>query len=390
MLLAALALGWVIRGIYRRGFEVRSSTVGWIALYFVAAALASAAFSDYPKFALRSFRTTVIEPVALFFLLTAYIDRRRSMVLVAALAAGGAIAGLTAVFDPLLDRVITAGVPRLRGIFDSPNNLAFTLERTLPLLLGIFLAAGTPRLRRLAGSTAIAIGALLISTFSRGAWLASASALILMGTPLWRRLSGIRQAVVAGGVLIPVAVFLGFIGADRISVLLRAGDRSGVSRVWLWDSSVQMIRDFPLFGLGPDNFLYHYPAYLRPEAWREPNMSHPHNLFLDGWLSVGLFGVLALLAALGAFFYLTRRMYAARYRSPPRTVILGCAAAMTAASLHGLVDNSYFMPELAGFFWSMLAFAVAGSGGARSQLDWESTPSTNPNTEAIPRPQTPG
>ena len=390
LLFAALALGWAIRGIYRRGFEVRSSAVGWIALYFVAAALAATAFSDYPKFALRSLRTNVVEPVALFFLLTAYIDRRRSVVLVAALAAGGAIAGLTAVFDPLLDRVIIAGVPRLRGIFDSPNNLAFTLERTLPLLLGIFLAAGNPRLRRVAGTTAIAIGVLLISTFSRGAWLASVSGLILMGTPLWRRLSGIRQALVAGGVLIPVAVFLGFIGAERISVLFRAGDRSGVSRVWLWDSSIQMIRDFPLFGLGPDNFLYHYPAYLRPEAWREPNMSHPHNLFLDGWLSVGVFGVLALLAALGAFFYLIRRMYAAGYRTPSRTVILGSAAAMTAAALHGLVDNSYFLPELAGFFWSMLAFAVAGSGGGRKQPHLESTSSTDPNAEAITDPQISG
>ena len=48
-----------------------------------------------------------------------------------------------------------------------------------------------------------------------------------------------------------------------------------------------MARDNWLFGVGPDNFLTHYRAYMLPEAWREPNISHPHNLLLDAWVSLG-------------------------------------------------------------------------------------------------------
>jgi O-antigen ligase len=332
--------------------------MGLIAAYFVLAALASTAFAAYPKLAIRSFRTTVAEPVALFFLLTAFLRGRRSAALIPAIAVGGAIAAATAVFDPLMDRVITAGVPRLRGIYDSPNNLAFVLERTVPLLVGLAIAWKSSALGRMAAAVATGAGLILIATFSRGAWLASAAATALLAVPQWWQLSAPRRMVALSSVLIPVGALAGFVGTDRLSILFRTGDRSGVSRIWLWDSALEMIRDFPLFGVGPDNFLYHYAAYLRPEAWREPNMSHPHNFVLDGWLSTGAFGLLAIAVALILFFYLVGRSY--RLPSVPisRPILLGAAASMTAALAHGLVDNFYFLPELAGFFWTLMAFGV--------------------------------
>ena len=358
LLLIALATGWVVRGFYRREFELRRSTMGFIAAYFVIAALASTAFADYPKFALRSFRTTVAEPVALFFLLTAFLSGRRSAALIPAIAAGGAIAAATAIFDPLMDRVITAGVPRLRGIYDSPNNLAFILERTVPLLVGLAVAWKRSALGRMAAAVATGAGLILILTFSRGAWLASAAATALLGLPQWWRLSTPRRMLALASVLVPLGALAGFVGADRLSILLRTSDRSGVSRIWLWDSALEMIRDFPLFGVGPDNFLYHYAAYLRPEAWRESNMSHPHNFVLDAWLSSGVFGMLATIAALTLFFYLIGRSYRRPTGPISRPVLLGVAASMTAAVAHGLVDNFYFLSELAGFFWTLMALSV--------------------------------
>ena len=369
LLLMALATGWAARGFYRRKFELRCSTIGFVAAYFVLAALASTAFAEYPKFALRSFRTTVVEPVALFFLLTAFLSGRRAGALIPAVAAGGAIAATTVVFDPLLDRVITAGVPRLRGIYESPNNLAFIIERTIPLLVGLAVAWKGSALGRAATAVAAGTGVVLILTFSRGAWLAAAAATALLGLPQLRRLPVKRRLVGLGAVLIPIAALAALVGTDRLSILFRTGDRSGVSRVWLWDSAVEMIRDFPLFGVGLDNFLYHYAAYLRPEAWREPHMSHPHNLLLDTWLSTGMFGALAIIAALVIFYRLIRRSYRLPDCPIPRPVLLGVAASMTAAIAHGLVDNFYFLPELAGFFWTLMAFAVCLANRPTRQPD---------------------
>jgi O-antigen ligase len=115
-----------------------------------------------------------------------------------------------------------------------------------------------------------------------------------------------------------------------------------------------MVRDNPVFGVGPDNFLYQYRAYMRPEAWAEPNISHPHNLVLDAWLSVGLFGLLALVATIALFWFDWARLVR-RAAGRERFVAFGLAGAMAAALVHGLVDNGYFLVELAGSFWVLAA-----------------------------------
>ena len=66
--------------------------------------------------------------------------------------------------------------------------------------------------------------------------------------------------------------------------------------------------------------------------------------------------------ALVAVLVLLRRAYVRSGGKPERWVILSAAASMTAAVVHGSVDNFYFLPELAGLFWATAAFAVISSG----------------------------
>ena len=162
-------------------------------------------------------------------------------------------------------------------------------------------------------------------------------------------------------------------GVERIGQLLRIGDSGAVSRLAIWESAWRMARDHWLFGVGPDNFLTHYRAYMRPEAWREPNISHPHNVLLDAWVSLGVIGLVALVAVLALFWRDWARIRrAVAGRSDP--LAFGLAGAMTAALAHGLVDHGYFLPELAVTFWTLAAAVVAlavvrgaepSEGGAR-------------------------
>ena len=80
---------------------------------------------------------------------------------------------------------------------------------------------------------------------------------------------------------------------ERFRSLL-APEGTAVLRLRLWQSALEMVRDHPLWGIGLDQFLYLYPTYMHPDAWREPNLSHPHNLLLDFWLRLGLLGLVAL------------------------------------------------------------------------------------------------
>jgi O-antigen ligase len=188
-----------------------------------------------------------------------------------------------------------------------------------------------------------------------------------MAVPWWWRM-GLRPRIAALAIVAaPVVALAGIVGADRLGVLFRAGDQSSATRIWIWESALRMIAERPWAGIGPDNFLYLNSAFVNPAGWREPNLSHPHNLVLDAWLSTGVVGLLATALLIGLFYLTLHRRYHSSNEGAGRPLILAAAAAMTAMLVHGMVDNFYFLPELAGTFWVFMAYAVlVGSGDGKS------------------------
>jgi O-antigen ligase len=147
-------------------------------------------------------------------------------------------------------------------------------------------------------------------------------------------------AVAAAGVLLMVP----FLGAERFQRLFDFAQGTGFLRLQLWRSAWQMALDHPLFGVGPDNFLYHYRSdYILPAAWEEPNLNHPHNLFLDWWTRLGVIGLLLGLGWLGTGI---AGLVAWLRRGPEKALALGLLAAAAAAVAHGLIDVSYALPDL--------------------------------------------
>ena len=233
------------------------------------------------------------------------------------------------------------------------------------------------------------IGAALLFSFSRGAWLASAAgvAVVLIGLlalrggvaprSWWRSVArrrggtaGRRTLIAAVAALVLVLV-LGIGLATRVERLSSIGDPLGGTmalRLQLWGAALRMGLDHPLFGVGPDGFLYAYPAYREGVAWKEPFVSHPHNLILDYWLRGGIMGVAALgwlLAAWGrGVWRVLRKGGAAVPNAPPdgvrrsQLLALGLAGSLTAFVVHGLVDNSYFLPDLAYVCWASAGVLV--------------------------------
>ena len=125
-----------------------------------------------------------------------------------------------------------------------------------------------------------------------------------------------------------------------------------------------MGRDHPLFGIGQDQFLNQYQLknpdgtyhYITQAQVAELYTAHPHNILLDWWLSLGIMGLLVLMWLLWRYYreaiYLAR-WCASKLAPDPllRAVVIGLIAAMTDFLVHGLVDNSYFLMDLALIFW---------------------------------------
>jgi len=280
-----------------------------------------------------------------------------SLQLVDAWLLGTTLMALYAIYQFFFtDQAITAeGVRRALGVYGSPNNLALLLDRALPVLIAVaaFARPGpaggqTGRRRVLYTLAAVPTLGALVLTFSRGGLLLGLPAALLFlggmqgGWALWAALGSL---IVGGLGMLPL------LSTERFRSLLDVSAGTGFFRLRLWQSAWAMLGDHPWLGVGLDNFLYQYRTrYILPDAWQEPNLSHPHNVLLDFGTRLGVGGVAVLVWLQLAFWRVALRLYRRLPEGQARALTLGLMASMVAALAHGLVDQAFFLVDLAFIF----------------------------------------
>jgi putative inorganic carbon (hco3(-)) transporter len=333
----------------RHGWQLFDLTA--LALLIIGAtSLVTVALPAYRHESIRVFRWVILEPVIYYFLARWYLKHRGTRQLaVLAFASGAVLVAAIGLVDLATGRGLAVeGVTRVSGVYPHPNALALFLERPFVMIVGVacvFRSNLNWKWLAVAG----VVGFTLVLSFSRGAVLAAGFAIILM------LLIGQRRRLAALASLAGVALLAGLAvtASARVDNLFSGG--SGSLRLALWHSAVNMIQDHPFFGIGLDQFLYVYaPRYVKPEAWSERFTSHPHDIILDTWLSLGIMGIVLALAYLGILIWMTVRL--ARKRS---SLGLAAAGAIFVGILHGLVDNGYFLPDLALIFWFLTMIIAA-------------------------------
>jgi len=250
---------------------------------------------------------------------------------------------------------------RLRSIYGSPNNVALYLGRIFPFLLGMTLLGTHENGRRrwIYSLLLIPISLAILLSFSKGALLLGIPAATLFILWQWRQNRGQRSWPFLVGFAI-----LGIFGIFIIQQIPQLAGRfdlrgpTGVFRVNLWQASLNMIADHPLFGVGLDNFLYAYRGrYIFDAAWQEPNLSHPHNILLDFASRLGLLG---LLTGSWMFWMVGHTLWKIKRRIPILwlPVAVGLGGALVDIITHGLVDHSFFLVDLSFSFHLILGTSI--------------------------------
>lgn len=352
LLLYLTAAGAVTRLARRRIGSPSGPDVAWLA-WVVWAGVTLAAAPNRAD-AWHEWRLAVLDPTLLYFLLSIQgaeeqVDRVNPSSVALTWILSGAAVALVGIAQWWVGAPVPAGsVGRVTGVYYSPNHLALFLERVWPtaLVLALYHGAG-PGWGRWAWVAAGLIGTGLYLTYSRGAWLLAVP--VSLGVLGWYHRRCLRWWMVAGTL---VAVLL-----VASNVLLgRATAPAGLLdeiRIPVWQSAIQMIADHPWLGVGLDGFRPLYPRYMHPEAWTEPVLYHPHNVWLDAAVRTGLPG-LALFAALVLSCLRALLRWTQRADGWRHALAVGCVAAMLGGLAHGLVDSGYFLPDLA---WSLALMA---------------------------------
>jgi O-antigen ligase len=282
----------------------------------------------------------IFEPVVFFWLL--YVLPGSAFWALGGFLASATLTALAAVAQgPLgVGGTRAEGVLRVQAWYPSANHLALMLGRAWP-----FLLAGALLWRRWLWLPALCVGLGLVLTFSTGGWLGAAAGALAVLAGSRRRELALRYG---GAAVVALVVVSGLAIAGVLPERLNPLRQTGGFRLDLWLSSIEMVRDHPLLGIGLDNFAYLYQqVYLREGAAAEPSLSHPHNWVLNFWLSLGLIGLIAFGWLIVGFWRVargTRTWY-----------VVGALGALADLLVHGFIDNSYFLVDLAFLFWLSLA-----------------------------------
>lgn len=300
--------------------------------------------------ALREVRTVIVEPI-MFLVAARMVMRRpiyRSWVGSVLMLTGAAISVYALAQIGLeLGGVQANDLTRATAFYNHPNNLAVFLERTLLFTIGVAIMRPTwIPVWALAGVQSLG----LLATFSRGAMLGVlvGVAVVLVFIGAWRWLLGLTAAGVVVGI-IGLLIF-----PDRI--LDVGGDGTEPTRFSIWRSSIEMIRAHPVFGVGPDQFLYQYSRrFVEPAGWPERYTSHPHNIVLDTWLRLGILGLASFATmVVGVVWWIQKQTRWIRQDAWS----IGAIAALFGGLIHGLLDNGFFLPDLATITWFFVAVLI--------------------------------
>jgi O-antigen ligase len=349
-------------------------------------------FTERLDVATNEWRWLIVEPVLFYAVFRLSQPTRTEFWLILdAFILGGLVMALIGLFQYATgsDQLITAegGLMRLRSVYGSPNNVALYLGRVLPIAVAVgmwrvwsfkfrvssfkslvsslqFLSTrNTQHATRpwlyLAAAFPMLLAFLL--TFSKGGLLLGLPAAFLVLFVVWQRRAGRRVwpwlvgLVVVGAIGLLVAMQIPAL-AGRLNPQI-----TGFFRLYLWQASLEMIREHPWLGVGLDNFLYAYRGrYILNAAWQEPNLSHPHNLVLDFATRLGLLGLMAG----GWLFWQLGQKVRATISEPPSShntefwpVAVGIAGSLAYMLAHSLVDHGYFLVDLAFAFHLLLALA---------------------------------
>jgi len=259
--------------------------------------------------------------------------------------------------------VILGRFVRAYGTFEQPNPYGGYLGLVLPLVCGVLLGIGKPGywrywildIGRLVAILGLAImGAALLMSWSRGAWLGFAAALILMSLAYTRRATALFAllCLLAASVLLlgsvqalPHAIvqrftdFLPYLNVfDVRGVELTKGNYAVVERLAHWQAAWGMFSDRPWLGVGIGNYEPVYPVYSLPD-WKEP-LGHAHNYYLNIAAEAGLVGLAAYFVLWGAAFWQAWKVVRTT-QGYWRGVAAGILGVLTHLSVHNFFDNLY-------------------------------------------------
>ena len=255
-----------------------------------------------------SFREVVGEVHRFFPLLFAmtFIKRREQLcgVLVATILAS-LINDAAGIFQ-----YFVLGEPRAFGFNHTPTFYGSFMLMQLPMMIFVArLEIMSPLWRRLAMFAAVLSLICLVLSMTRGAWLALVMVVVIFFA-LEKKYRLLTAKIFAGlAIVFLVVSMMSPKIQNSLSTITDANFQSNSERVLMWESALNIFRDYPIYGVGQKMFFTAYNEhYISDEAKERPGEdrrghTHPHNNLLHRASEGGLIGLASFIGLYAYFFW---------------------------------------------------------------------------------------
>lgn len=336
---------------------------------FILSAVISVWLSPDQRAGLGVFKAFIVEPLLLFlvvsFLIKRGVDYQKNILLPLVLSSLWLC--LIAVWQAITHTDNFAPLEieqgRVTSVYNNPNFLGLYLGPILGLISGqLFVSKKAFTSTFLYTTAFLVILFTIFLTKSNGAVLGVAGVLLVFVfyhlssrvKGIFKKLLGYSAVALVTSVVSALLFLMVNISEFTPNYGLtypRPRNDTKIIRLCLWEGTLNLLKEQPLFGVGLGGFplIYEKNRTCDTEIFR-----YPHNLFLNFWAEMGLLGMTSFL---GIIFYLLREVFKHLSKNP--RLALGLLGAMVYIFIHGISDVPYLKNDLSAQFWLLVGLAMA-------------------------------
>jgi len=314
---------------------------------------------------MKSFTQSYIKISAMVFAISWLLCRESQFrLLIATMAGCGICIALVALFNKANGLEIVEGsrvtIGRSIGsMLGDPNDLSLVLLFPASFALALMLTPGFSKFWKLLGITCFfTVCAAIIATQSRGGILGICA---VSGIFAWHRIQNKALLLFLGGILLMLLLMFAGVSERASGGAHEAGiDESAMGRIYAWQAAMGMAINYPLTGVGLNNFIYNYFEFS--PHWDGRNHA-VHSTWFGVMAETGLLGFLtfiAMIALIARISIRCVRLYSPKISTNNYNPTLFACAQSIQAGLAGFCVSGTFLTM--GFTWPvyiLLALAVA-------------------------------
>jgi tetratricopeptide (TPR) repeat protein len=260
------------------------------------------------------------------------------------------------------------------GSFYWHNQMAGFIIILIPLLLSLFLATRNLYFKFILLLVIFVSFLAIVLTYSRGGWISMLASLMLFFAFSFKKIkSHIKPLFIMLAVFMIVTFIIlkpANVGKTGQSIKSELSSQtrsvSGNLRTTVWQNAFKILRDNPIFGVGPGAFGSSYYKY-QSVPWLYAKYTHNH--YLQYMAELGIIGFFLFASIiLSALF----RVFEERKRLGDETrypLLLGVIAALFGSALHALIDVDWSRISLYSIFWILLAVLFANLTKKEKKID---------------------